>query len=727
MNAELKQIRIDKLTLSPTNTRYNGNGMPEADQNSLNELSKDIVQNGMIEPLIVMPKGKGYEIVCGERRYRASKLADLKFVPCIIRTDITNPLAIQVAENLHREDLNPIDEAIAFRAYFKKGEPDIEALAEATSKTKPYILRRVRLTELEEDIKKMIASGQLTANHGLELLRLPDKVSRKKLAKFAVKEGLNSAEVRRQIDGESWSANYLKNALFDIKDEDAKPRSCVGCAFHGRHQKEMFGEMELLDSGNIEDDRCFDSRCYDIKNWAIIKLIGKRTDAKVIFEEGDRYRKHEHSENSYGTEICDYYATGSEYKKMLKFVYGNETATILIRHTKKSAHSMTVFTSDKVALKKEFPNFGLDSYEIQQRADKEKARKQKVKEAEAGGEDLQREETAEKEITRFKLYADIDRREFMIDSIGKSKPSGEILRLNTVRLALCQSIDYSLAHSASFFIAIGEALPDGHELKKGFERKIIERVGELAELTSPFGYHTLADGEYGERVTDKERAEFQKEFDKLPALPSFHSNSEIWKFTEGMSEKLVITLLGVASERHLIGIEDAPQHEYASRKGYSTQMLENISDTLNIDRRADMALTDEFLKAQTKNRLLQIAWELGVFDVTANLSMRERLENYRKILKGKKGEVIDAIKEVALKGNSPAGYATGELDREVDKGVEKKYNKFLEKLKARGAKIKAQDEEFKKVDKMTSDELTAHMKKKAEERDKAKRDKAKKA
>lgn len=167
----LKEIRLDEIATSPTNQRKS------FDKARLDELSRSIEQKGVIEPLVVRSRKKGgYEIVAGERRFRAAKLAGLEAVPCVVRelSDV-EVLEVQTIENLQREDLHPLEEAAGYEALIKKAGYDVENVAARIGKPTRYVYDRVKLLQLIAPIREVFLAGEVTVGHAILLARLSPK------------------------------------------------------------------------------------------------------------------------------------------------------------------------------------------------------------------------------------------------------------------------------------------------------------------------------------------------------------------------------------------------------------------------------------------------------------------------------------------------------------------------------------------------------------------------
>ena len=150
---------------------------------SLKELSKSIELHGVIQPIIVRKIDDKYEIVAGERRYRASLLAGLKEIACIVKDmDVENASKLALIENIQREDLNPIEEALAYRHLVQEYNLKQEDIGMSLGKSRTYITNTMRLLNLEEKIIKYISDGKLTSGHGKVLLGVKEPSEQIKLA-----------------------------------------------------------------------------------------------------------------------------------------------------------------------------------------------------------------------------------------------------------------------------------------------------------------------------------------------------------------------------------------------------------------------------------------------------------------------------------------------------------------------------------------------------------------
>ena len=162
------------------------------DEDKLAELASSIKTNGVIQPLIVRESGKGYELVAGERRWRASRLAGLRKVPCIVRNfDDRQNAIVAIIENMQREDLNPIEEAKGLRSMTEKYGFTQEQVSASLGRSRTYIANSIRLLKLPEEIQEYVSSGQMSAAHGRTIINIPDRARQKEVADKIIRNDLS--------------------------------------------------------------------------------------------------------------------------------------------------------------------------------------------------------------------------------------------------------------------------------------------------------------------------------------------------------------------------------------------------------------------------------------------------------------------------------------------------------------------------------------------------------
>ena len=170
------------------------------DQEKLKELSASIKRYGILQPLLVKKNGNFYEIIAGERRWRAARKAGLSEVPCLIRelTDEQNML-IAIIENMQREDLNPIEEAEGLHQMITSFGLTQEQVSKSVGKSRPYIANSLRLLKLPEYIKERLSEGVITTGHGRTLITIEDEKIRKQICDKIISEGLSVRETEKLV------------------------------------------------------------------------------------------------------------------------------------------------------------------------------------------------------------------------------------------------------------------------------------------------------------------------------------------------------------------------------------------------------------------------------------------------------------------------------------------------------------------------------------------------
>lgn len=200
-------------------------------EEKLDELAASITEHGIIQPLVVRNHNGHYEIVAGERRWRAARKAELKEVPCIIRefTDEENML-VAIIENMQREDLNPIEEAEGLNQMIKTYGLTQAEVSKSVSKSRPYITNALRLLKLPEDIKEYVVSGQLTTGHARALLAVEDKEKQMLLCKKIIEDGLSVRKIeqlaKKENEPKKRPAKKQKNA--DTMHVESELKSIFG-------------------------------------------------------------------------------------------------------------------------------------------------------------------------------------------------------------------------------------------------------------------------------------------------------------------------------------------------------------------------------------------------------------------------------------------------------------------------------------------------------------------
>ncbi|MGY4716678.1 ParB/RepB/Spo0J family partition protein [Bacillus amyloliquefaciens] len=250
----VEEIKISELRPNPYQPRK------QFDDESLAELKESIIQHGILQPIIVRKSLKGYDIVAGERRYRAAKLAGKETVPAIVR-DLSESLMREIAllENLQREDLSPLEEALAYDSLLKHLDLTQEQLAKRLGKSRPHIANHLRLLTLPESIQNLIAEGTLSMGHGRTLLGLKNKNKLEPLVKKVVEEQLNVRQLEQliqQLNSNVPRETKKKEPVQDVvlKERESYLQNYFGTTVNIKRQKKK-GKIEIEFFSNEDLER----------------------------------------------------------------------------------------------------------------------------------------------------------------------------------------------------------------------------------------------------------------------------------------------------------------------------------------------------------------------------------------------------------------------------------------------------------------------------------------
>ncbi|MEO8041237.1 MAG: ParB/RepB/Spo0J family partition protein, partial [Acidobacteriota bacterium] len=190
----LNEIDIDLIQPNPEQPRT------RFTESALDELAQSIAANGVVQPIVVRRRGERYEIVAGERRWRAAQRAGLRKIPAAVR-DVSDDKLLELAliENIQRQELNPIEEANAFRKLIDKMGFTQEALATSVGKDRTLIATSLRLLKLPEDIRSLIEECKLSAGHGRALLLTEDIIIQRRVARAVIEKSLSVRETERAV------------------------------------------------------------------------------------------------------------------------------------------------------------------------------------------------------------------------------------------------------------------------------------------------------------------------------------------------------------------------------------------------------------------------------------------------------------------------------------------------------------------------------------------------
>lgn len=216
VNRGAEDISIALIDRNPNQPRKN------FDEKALKELAQSIKTNGVIQPIIVTKKGDRYIIIAGERRWRASQLAGLKTVPCIVRNYTDREICeIAIIENLQREDLNPIESARAIKQLIETFDLTQEVVADRIGKSRPAVANTLRLLTLTPEVVNMIEAGKLSAGHARCLITVEDPKFQVELALKACDNKISVRELEKYIKQLSKGNNGKKQVepqSLELKD-----------------------------------------------------------------------------------------------------------------------------------------------------------------------------------------------------------------------------------------------------------------------------------------------------------------------------------------------------------------------------------------------------------------------------------------------------------------------------------------------------------------------------
>ncbi|MDN3017830.1 ParB/RepB/Spo0J family partition protein [Paenibacillus sp. BSR1-1] len=233
----VQEIKLKELRPNPYQPRKTFH------QDTIDELKESILEHGILQPLVVRKTIKGYEIVVGERRFRAAKEAKLETVPAVVRElSEQQMMELAVLENLQREDLNPIEEGLAYQTLMEKLKLTQEEVAKRLGKSRPHIANHIRLLSLPPHIQELISAGKISMGHGRALLGLRQKAKLPVLIEKIINEALNVRQLEKLIQ--------LLNE--DVSRETKKPEKKKDVFIQEREHslRERFGTTVNIKQNN---------------------------------------------------------------------------------------------------------------------------------------------------------------------------------------------------------------------------------------------------------------------------------------------------------------------------------------------------------------------------------------------------------------------------------------------------------------------------------------------
>jgi ParB/RepB/Spo0J family partition protein len=209
-HAQIREVPVGKILPNPAQPRLS------YDEDSLTELADSIREHGVLQPILVRPSGAQFELIAGERRWRASRMAERETIPAIVVDfDEATALEVSIIENLQREDVSPLEEAAMFRRMTEAFGYSVRQLAQKVGKDKGYIENRLRLSDAPPEIRELVSLRKDTISHAYELMKIGDERQRRRLAKRVAAGQLSLVKLRAITGG--------KPAV-DEADDPVRPR-----------------------------------------------------------------------------------------------------------------------------------------------------------------------------------------------------------------------------------------------------------------------------------------------------------------------------------------------------------------------------------------------------------------------------------------------------------------------------------------------------------------------
>jgi ParB family chromosome partitioning protein len=223
-NTGLIDIKISQIDPNREQPRKN------FDEARIKELSESILENGVVQPIIVTKIGKRYKIIAGERRFRAARLAGLSTIPAIIREELDDKKILEFAlvENIQRQDLNAIEEALAFKSLTDEYNMTQDMVAKKVGRSRPVIANMLRLLTLDERVQNMIIEGRISETLARAIITIENKDTQYQLALEIEKKGLNARDIEALMRAKKTDKGKNKNENIFAKDLENKIKDYLG-------------------------------------------------------------------------------------------------------------------------------------------------------------------------------------------------------------------------------------------------------------------------------------------------------------------------------------------------------------------------------------------------------------------------------------------------------------------------------------------------------------------
>ena len=264
--AETKEEKKEALLLKTSQLEPNKDQpRKKFDEEAIEELAQSIKQYGIIQPIIVCKKDDYYQIIAGERRWRAAKKAGIREVPVVVKEYTDKEIAeISLIENIQREDLNPIEEAKSYKRLIDEYKLTQEELSERVSKSRTEIANKMRLLKLHDEVQKMLISGALSAGHARALLGLESKKDQLKAANEIIEKSLSVRQtedlVKKMKEPKKDKTEKGKEADsldFVYRDLEKKLSDCLGTKVRISRKDKNKGKIEINYYSEDELDRLY--------------------------------------------------------------------------------------------------------------------------------------------------------------------------------------------------------------------------------------------------------------------------------------------------------------------------------------------------------------------------------------------------------------------------------------------------------------------------------------
>src|ERR1700741_1834684 len=255
LSAEPSEVEIDSIVPGPMQPRTH------FDESSLESLADSIRSHGIVQPLLVRRRGEGYELIAGERRWRAAKLAGIARVPVVVK-DVPDESLLEIAliENIQRENLNPIEEAQAYKKLIETVGLTTEALATRVGSDRSYITNYLRLLKLPADVQQLVKEGRLSTGHARAILALSDADLQRRIARQIIDGGLSVRATEQLVQKASENKPARKPAPPpdpNIKAAETKLRRALGTQVKILQAADGKGKLEISFFNTQELDRIY--------------------------------------------------------------------------------------------------------------------------------------------------------------------------------------------------------------------------------------------------------------------------------------------------------------------------------------------------------------------------------------------------------------------------------------------------------------------------------------